>query len=80
MLIHYMLQRGRSIILIPTLLLVILPLLLFPLAIPLLGLEFLLPQLTRLVLIQIGKDQVEDLAVPLDGVAGDAFFDILPSN
>lgn len=65
------------IILIPALLLVVFPLLLLPLPIPLLRFKFLLPQLPRLLLIQVGEDQVEDLAVPFDGVAGDAFFDIL---
>ena len=70
----------RSIILIPALLLVILPLLLFPLLIPLLGFKFLLPQFTCFILVQIWEDQVEDLAVPFDGVAGDAFFDVLFSN
>ena len=62
-------SRRHLIVVIPTLLLVIFPLLLCPLAIPLLGFELLLPQLTRLVLVEVGEDQIEDLAVPFDGVA-----------
>lgn len=70
-------QRGNSVVVLATLLVIVLPLLLLALLVALLGLEFLLPQLVCGVFVQIGEDQGEDLRVPLYRVAGDAFFDVL---
>lgn len=74
-----MVASRRSIIILTTLLIVIFPLLLLPLLIALLGLEFLFPEPVGGVLVQVREDEAEDLRVPFDGVAGDAFFDVLRS-
>jgi hypothetical protein len=54
----------------------LLPLLLLLILLALL-LQLLFPQTTRLFLVQIWKDQVEDVAVPFDRLAFDAFADVL---
>jgi hypothetical protein len=54
----------------------LLPLLLLLILLALL-LQLLFPQTTRLFLVQVWKDQVEDVAVPFDRLAFDAFADVL---
>jgi hypothetical protein len=40
----------------------------------------MLPHLGRRIAIQIGEDEIEDLAVPGDGPTLDAFFDVLQAK
>jgi hypothetical protein len=69
--------ERRSVVVLARFLLFVLLLLLFALAVALLLLELLLPELVDGVAVDVGEDNLEDVRVPLDGLAFDAFFDIL---
>lgn len=66
-----------SVVVLAAFFVVVFPLLLLPLAIALLGLQLLLPQLVGSVVVDARKDEFEDLRVPFYGVAFDAFFNVL---
>jgi nitrate reductase NapE component len=70
-------NAHNSIIVFATLLIVVFALLLTLLAVALLGLQFLLPKFVRGVFVQIGEDKGEDVRIPGNGTAFDAFFDVL---
>lgn len=71
---------SRLIVVLAALLIVVFPLLFLALLVALLGLEFFFPELVRALFVQVREDEVEDFFVPFDGVAGDAFFDVLQNR
>jgi hypothetical protein len=70
--------RVRSVVVLTGFLfLVVFPLLLFSLAVALLGLEFVFPELVGGVVVHIGKHDFEDIRVPGYWLAFDALLDVL---
>lgn len=60
-----------------SLLFIVFPFLLFSLTVALLGLELIFPELVDGVGVNIREDDLEHIGVPGDGLAFDAFFDVL---
>jgi hypothetical protein len=75
--ILYTLRRGPSVVVFARLFLFVFLLLLLALAVTLLSLELLFPELVYGVAVDVGKDDLEDVRVPLYGLAFNAFFDVL---
>jgi hypothetical protein len=75
--ILYTLTRGPSVVVFARLFLFVFLLLLLALAVTLLSLELLFPELVYGVAVDVGKDDLEDVRVPLYGLAFNAFFDVL---
>jgi hypothetical protein len=75
--ILYTLSRGPSVVVFARLFLFVFLLLLLALAVTLLSLELLFPELVYGVAVDVGKDDLEDVRVPLYGLAFNAFFDVL---
>jgi hypothetical protein len=69
--------ERRSVVVLARFFLFVLLLLLFALAVALLLLELLLPELIDGIAVDVREDNLEDVRIPLDGLAFDAFFDVL---